>query len=190
MRRFSPAGQMPVEPGLVDDGSDSRQRRIAPLRDRVSEQGHRARVGVRQTEQYPDQRRLAGAVRSEVAESTSPRHEELDVVHCDVLPESLRQTVRLHGPLGRGRLLVRGVEKGRGAHRAPPPARAGTWSSRSFVKDNLSPWVLGKVFGTRRAHSAVRVPPVVVRRFKRAPIQARPQSGETLSEPRDEGNPR
>ena len=56
-------------------GTGARRRWRRPVRaprrvlgHRVSEQGHRARVGVGQSEQHADERRLAGAVRTEVAE--------------------------------------------------------------------------------------------------------------------------
>ena len=77
--RFSPTGEMSVEAGLVDDGADPGEG-VAPLRRyRDPEQRHRATVGVRQTEQDADERRLAGAVRAEVAERASSGDEQLDV---------------------------------------------------------------------------------------------------------------
>ena len=46
--------------------------RVAMPRDRVSEQGHRASIGMRQSQQHPDERGLAGAVGAEVAEGAIP----------------------------------------------------------------------------------------------------------------------
>ena len=43
-------GQMAVEPGLVDDGPDPGQGLVAMPGNRVSEQGHRAGVGVGQSQ--------------------------------------------------------------------------------------------------------------------------------------------
>ena len=59
-----PAGEVGVEPGLVDDGADPGQRPVAVLRHLVAEQRHGAGVGVGQPEQHPDEGRLAGAVRA------------------------------------------------------------------------------------------------------------------------------
>ena len=97
------AGQVAVEAGLVDDGADAGQRQVAMAGDGVAEQGHGAGVGVGQTEQHPDQRRLAGAVGAEIAEGAAAGNEQLDVVDGDVLAESLRQPVGLDGPLARRR---------------------------------------------------------------------------------------
>src|SRR5579862_3306298 len=91
---------MAVEPRLIDDGADTSERRVAMLRYRVAEQGHRAGIGAGQAEQYPDECRLAGAVGAEVAERRSPRDQELDTVHRDFRPEALGQPVGLHGPAG------------------------------------------------------------------------------------------
>ena len=51
--------EMAVEPGFVDDGADTSERRVAMPRDRVSEQGHRASIGAGQSQQHPDERGLA-----------------------------------------------------------------------------------------------------------------------------------
>jgi hypothetical protein len=70
-RKVLPAGEMVVEPGFVDDGADTSERRVAMSRHGVSEQGHRARIGAGQSQQNPDERGLAGAVGAEVAEPRS-----------------------------------------------------------------------------------------------------------------------
>ncbi len=97
------AGQVAVEAGLVDDGPDPGQGHVTVSGDGVAEKGHRAGVGVGQSQQHPDQRGLAGAVRAEVAEGAAAGDEELDVVDGDVLAESLGQPVGLDGPLARRR---------------------------------------------------------------------------------------
>ena len=92
------AGQVAVEAGLVDDGADAGEGQVAMPGDLVAEEGHGAGVRVGQAEQHPDQRRLAGAVGAEVAEGAAAGHEQFDVVHGDVLAETLRQPVGLDGP--------------------------------------------------------------------------------------------
>ena len=67
-----PAREMAVEPGLVDDGADTSQRRVAMPQHGVSEQGHRAGISTGQPQQDPDEGGLAGAVGAEVAERRSP----------------------------------------------------------------------------------------------------------------------
>ena len=62
-------------------------------------------IGVGQSQQDPDERGLARAVGTEVAEGASPRDEELHAVHGDVVPEALGQPVGLDGPLALGRRL-------------------------------------------------------------------------------------
>src|SRR5260370_20639344 len=89
---------MAVEPGLVDDGASTSERRVAMPRNRVSEQGHRAGIGAGQSQQQPDERGLAGAVRAEVTERGSPGDQQLDTVHGSVRPEALGEPVGLHGP--------------------------------------------------------------------------------------------
>ena len=81
--------QMPVEPGLVDDGPDSGQRQVAVLRDGVSEDGHRSGIGMGQSQQHPDERGLAGAVGTEVPERTSPGDKKLHIVDSDFSPNRL-----------------------------------------------------------------------------------------------------
>ena len=93
-----PTGEMAVEPGLVDDGTDPGQRPVPVVGHRVAEEGHRPGVGVGQSEQHPDEGRLARTVRSEVAEGTAPGDEELDPVDGDVVLEPFRQPVGLDGP--------------------------------------------------------------------------------------------
>ena len=93
-----PAGQVAVETGLVDDGAHPGQRQVAMAGHGVAEQRHRPGVGVGQPEQDPDQGRLAGAVRSEIPEGAAPGNQELHAVDGDIVPEPLRQAVRLDGP--------------------------------------------------------------------------------------------
>ena len=102
------ARQMAVEPGLVDDGPHPGQGLVAVAGHGVSQQRHRAGIGVGQSQQDPDERGLARPVRAQVAEGTAPGDEELHAVHGDVLPEALGQTVGLDGPPALGRLLLGG----------------------------------------------------------------------------------
>ena len=67
-----PPGQMAVEPGFVDDGTHPRQSQVAMLRDGVPEQRHRPGVGVGQSQQHPDERGLAGAVRARGSRTRNP----------------------------------------------------------------------------------------------------------------------
>ena len=127
--RFCLPGQVAVEPGLVDDGPDPRQRQVAMFGDGVSEQRHRAGVGVRQSQQHPDERGLAGAVGAEVAEGASPGDEELHAVHGDVLPEPLGQPVGLDGPLALGLLFAGAVGTCCRAHPTPVPPSAKGFAS-------------------------------------------------------------
>ena len=92
------AGQMAVEPRLIDDRTHPRQRLVAMLRHRIAEQRHRAGISLRQTEEDPDQGGLSGTVGPEVAERTSTRHEQLDVVDGDVGTEPLGQPMGLDRP--------------------------------------------------------------------------------------------
>ena len=85
----------------------------------VSEQGHRAGVGVRQPEQHPDERGLAGAVGAQVAERASSGDQQLDAVDGDVLPETLGQPMGLDRPGARARLAVGRIGQGRDGHATP-----------------------------------------------------------------------
>ena len=118
-------GEVAVEAGLVDDGPDPGQGRVAVAGDRVAEQGHRPGVGVGQAQQHPDQRGLPGAVRPEVPEGAAPGDEELHAVDGDVVAESLGQPVGLHGPRAPAAGDRRGAGQGCGAH-----AVASTFSHR------------------------------------------------------------
>ena len=110
-----PARQVVVEAGLVDDRADPGQRPAALGRDQDPEQRHRARVGPRQAEQGADERRLAGAVGSEVAERGPAVDEQLDVVDGDVRAEPLGQAVGLDRPsAGRSPDEVDGAGRARG----------------------------------------------------------------------------
>jgi hypothetical protein len=114
-----PAGEMGVEPGFVDDGADTSERRVAMPRDGVSEQGHRAGIGVGQPQQHPDERCLAGAVGAEVTERRSPWDQELDAVHGGFRPETLGEPVGLHGPAALAGQLAGYARDGRGDHLMP-----------------------------------------------------------------------
>jgi hypothetical protein len=86
------SGEVVVEAGLVDDRADAGER-VAPSRGhRQAEQLHRAGRRLGQSEQHPDQGRLAGAVRAEVGERGPARHMESDVADDRRLAEALRQT--------------------------------------------------------------------------------------------------
>ena len=119
-----PACEMAMEPGFVDDGANTSERRVAMLRDRVSEQGHRASIGAGQSQQHPDEGGLAGAVGAEVAERRSPGDLELNTVHGKFRPETLGEPVGLHGPAALGGQLAGGVRDSRGVHPVSPPAAA------------------------------------------------------------------
>ena len=108
-----PPGQMAVEPGLVDDGPDPGQRPVAMAGHGVSEQGHGAGVGVGQPEQHPDQRGLAGAVRTQVAEGASPRDEELDAVRPRRCPRTAWSARGSRPPIGSLRPACRWNRKAR-----------------------------------------------------------------------------
>jgi hypothetical protein len=129
-----PAREMGVEPGFVHDGADSSERRVAMPRDRVSEQGHRASIGAGQSQQHPDERGLAGAVRAEVAERRSPGDQELNTIHGNIRPETLDEPVGLHGPAAPGGQLAGGARKSRGDHPMPPVTAA---ASGSLAKSTM-----------------------------------------------------
>ena len=116
-------GQVAVEAGLVHDGPDPGQRPVTVAGDGIAEQGHGPGVGVRQPQQHPDQRRLAGAVGAEVAEGASPGDQELDVVDGDVVPEPLGQPVGLDGPLAHAAGHGWGTGHCRSAHAVTSPSR-------------------------------------------------------------------
>ena len=122
------AGQVAVEAGFVDDRPDPGQGHITVSRDGVAEKEHRAGIGVGQAQQHPDQRGLAGTVRSEVAEGAAAGNEELDVVDGDVLAESLGQPVGLDRPLAVCRSPVHGVRKQCCTHTIVPPSPGGRTS--------------------------------------------------------------
>jgi len=53
---------------LVDDRADARERLRSLRRQREPEQSHRPRRWLDQAEEHPDQRRLPGPVRAQIAE--------------------------------------------------------------------------------------------------------------------------
>ena len=65
---------------------------------RETERRPRARGGVRQAEQRPNERRLAGSVGPEIPEGAASRNEEFDVIDRHVLPEPFGQSMGLDGP--------------------------------------------------------------------------------------------
>ena len=93
-----PAGQVSVEAGFVDDGPHPGQRLVAMARDGMAEERHRAGVGVGQTEEDPDQGRLPGPIGPEIPEGAASRDQEFHAIDGDVLPEPLREPVRLDRP--------------------------------------------------------------------------------------------
>ena len=72
--------EVAVEARLLDDRADARERLGAPLGHRQPAQAHRAAVRAREAEQDSDERRLAGAVRAEVAERDAARDAEVDAL--------------------------------------------------------------------------------------------------------------
>ena len=110
-----PAGEMAMEAGLVHDRPDTGERHVAVLGHRMPEQRHRAGFRLGEPQQHPDQRRLARAVRTEVTERAPARNEELHVIDRDVVPEPLRQPVRLHRPTAPARPIIGDISN-RSAH--------------------------------------------------------------------------
>ena len=99
-----------MEPGLVDDRADARERDVAVCGHRLAQQLHGARVGVREAEEHPNQRGLARAVGAEVPDGATARHQEVDAVHRGSTAENFGQAVGLDGQrsigVGLGRDLV------------------------------------------------------------------------------------
>jgi hypothetical protein len=94
-------GQETVEARLFDDCAHARESLCTPGWDGSSQQVHRAGRRVSQAEQHPDQRRLAGAVRAQIAEGGSPRNAQVDIRDGDAVAEALCQPCRLDDePLG------------------------------------------------------------------------------------------
>ena len=93
------ARQVRMEARLLDDRPDAGERsarsrgislprtRIVPL------------VGLREPEQQPDQRRLAGAVGPEEAEGASARHLEVDALERRTVPEALPEAGGVDGQM-------------------------------------------------------------------------------------------
>src|SRR5262249_57410580 len=88
-------GEMAVEEGLFDDRSDPGQRLCAPGRHREPEQPHRTCRRRNQAEERSDQRRLPGAVRTEVAERDAAWDPEIDPLDDAALTEVLAEPVGL-----------------------------------------------------------------------------------------------
>ena len=173
------AGQVAVEAGFVDDRPDPGQGHVTVPRDGVAEKGHRAGIGVGQAEQHPDQRGLAGAIGSEVAEGAAAGNEELDVVHGDVLAESLRQPVGLDGPLAPAAGHRRRVRARLRWSCSDPP-----FSSRRLMGPRWAPRIPGIVRGrsagepwrphpfSRGASTSLRRP-----RLRQRPVTGSPIAG-------------
>ena len=64
----------------------------------VSKQGHRAAIGVGQSQEYPDECRLPSTVGPQITEGASPWDKKLHSVYGDGVPEALREPVRLDRP--------------------------------------------------------------------------------------------
>ena len=88
-------GQVRVEARLLDDRADARERRTRARPAAAARAAACCRQSAGQPEQHPDQRRLAGAVRPEVAEGAAGRHAQVDAVDGDALAEALGQPVSL-----------------------------------------------------------------------------------------------
>src|SRR5204863_1455532 len=88
-------GEVAMEARLLDDRTDACERGGPLSRHRPPQQPHRPGGGTGQPEQHPDQRGLASAVRSEVAEGGTGRDAKVDVVDGDALAETLGQPGRL-----------------------------------------------------------------------------------------------
>ena len=99
------AGEMAVEARLLDDRADARQRLRAVV---LAEQADRAAGGLREPEQQPDQRRLAGAVGAEEAEGAAARHLEVDVLEGGAVAEALPEALGVDGQIGHGREATAG----------------------------------------------------------------------------------
>ena len=84
-------GQKRVEARLLHDRADVGERRAALTRHTPTQHAHRAGGRRRQAEQHPNQRRLSGSVRAEIAERGAARDSEIDAVHGDPVAEALRQ---------------------------------------------------------------------------------------------------
>src|SRR5262249_51953443 len=88
-------GQVVVEARFLDDRADAGEGRLALGRHQMTEERDRPGRRGGQTEQHPDQGRLAGAVRSEVAEGDTARDAQIDVVDDGLAVEVLGQAGRL-----------------------------------------------------------------------------------------------
>ena len=99
------AGEMAVEARLLDDRADARQRLRAVV---LAEQADRAAGGLREPEQQPDQRRLAGAVGAQEAEGAAARHLEVDVLEGGAIAEALPEALGVDGQIGHGREATAG----------------------------------------------------------------------------------
>jgi hypothetical protein len=107
-----PAGQVAVEPWLVDDRAHPGQGTPALGGHREAKQRHRAAVGPGQAEQDPDQRGLARPVRPEVAEHGASRDEQVHVVDGYLGAEALGEAVHLDSPLAILRSQFTGADAG------------------------------------------------------------------------------
>src|SRR5262249_28906110 len=90
-----PAGQVAVEPRLLDDRADPCERFSASRRDGQAEESHLSGAGGRQPEQRPDQRRFPGPVGAEIAEGDAAWNGQADVVDDGSMTEALGEPVGL-----------------------------------------------------------------------------------------------
>ena len=90
-REILAAAEETVEAGLLDDRADARERLGAPRGHGKAEHVHRSARGRGEPEQHADQRRLAGSVRTEIAECAAARDAQVDGIDRDPVAESLCQ---------------------------------------------------------------------------------------------------
>ena len=115
--QVAPAGEVRVEARAFDEAGDAVERLRAVDERVAAEQPRRALGRADQAEQHPQRRRLAGAVRAEVAEHVAALDRQVDVVDRDDLAVALDQARAprpaarrsLHRP--RGRLGRRGRQR-------------------------------------------------------------------------------
>ena len=103
-----PSGQMAVEPGLVDDRTDSGQGLVAMVGDRVPSSD----IVPASAWVSPSSTRMSVVLPAPLGPDSQrriPGDEELDAVHGDVVTESLGQPMGLDGPAALGTLGSEGT---------------------------------------------------------------------------------